>query len=420
MRMASVASVVLLASLVVPMTGCGGGGGAGPPAGPETGRVRITVQLPTTTAEVFPAGSPTISKVEVTITADDMEEMSRTLDWDPDTREASGTLTVPAGHNRTFTVNVYDDADLLVYTGSATSDVEAGETTTVHIVLYRVTGGAEVIAGTGRIAFSTDRDGNDEVYAAFPDGAGLQNLTDDPSADWAPDWSPDSSQIAFVSDRSRGPGTLRIYIMDADGSNVTQLTDVWEWNAAPEWSPDGTRIAFHATPQPDFSGNREIYVVDADGSNVTRLTNTTADIEDGGPSWSPDGSQIAYYSGQANAWQIWTMNVDGSDKTQVTDDGEFSSFPFWSPDGSRLAFKSSHNGNTDVYTCRPDGSDRQRCTTHSAHDTPTAWSPDGAKILFHSDRSGNWDVYMMDADGSNMQPVISNPAKDLGASWSTF
>lgn len=69
-----------------------------------------------------------------------------------------------------------------------------------------------------------------------------------------------SSKIAFASDRT---GDQEIYVMDSDGSNVVQLTHSPGWDAMPAWSPDGNKIAF----QSDRDGNREIYVMDADGSN---------------------------------------------------------------------------------------------------------------------------------------------------------
>ena len=73
----------------------------------------------------------------------------------------------------------------------------------------------------GMVVYSSDRDGNFEIYAINPDGSGDVRLTNDPGNDANPDWSPDGRKIAFTSDRG---GNLDIYVMNADGSGVTQLT----------------------------------------------------------------------------------------------------------------------------------------------------------------------------------------------------
>ncbi len=112
--------------------------------------------------------------------------------------------------------------------------------------------------GTGgqRIAFTTDRDGNNEIYVmgAAPleggtGGANLIRLTDNPGDDFAPAWSPDGAQTAFVSDRDREAGIYDLYVMpapgpqaqvNADSSGVTRLTDDEAIDYSPAWSPDGS------------------------------------------------------------------------------------------------------------------------------------------------------------------------------------
>lgn len=86
-----------------------------------------------------------------------------------------------------------------------------------------------------KIAFTSDRDGNLEIYVMNSDGSGLRRLTDDPSNDEYPTWSPDGQWIAFHSDRD---GDIDIYIMRPNGSDLRQLTNNNDSDTQPSWSPE--------------------------------------------------------------------------------------------------------------------------------------------------------------------------------------
>ena len=88
--------------------------------------------------------------------------------------------------------------------------------------------------GSGKIAFTSDRDGDFEIYIMDPDGSGIQQLTDNDRWDMHPAWSPDGSKIAFFSDRD---GDNEIYVMNPDGSGIQKLTDNDWSDYSPAWSP---------------------------------------------------------------------------------------------------------------------------------------------------------------------------------------
>jgi len=157
-----------------------------------------------------------------------------------------------------------------------------------------------------KLAFITDRDGNNEIYVINADGTGLRRLTADPADDEQPAWSPDGAKIAFVSNRS---GRLNIWVMDSTGANLVNVTNGATTDFGPAWSPpNGAKIAFHS----DRGGGFDIYVMNADGTNVARLTNGSTPAEL--PSWSPDGSRIAF----DRDGKVWVMRADGSGAAQVT------------------------------------------------------------------------------------------------------
>ena len=272
-----------------------------------------------------------------------------------------------------------------------------------------------IVIGQRRTAFSSERDGNWDIYVMNADGSGVTRLTEHPEIDWGPDWSPDGQLIAFSSYRD---GESDIYVINADGSGVTQLTNHPEYDGDPAWSPDGQLIAFSSYRDGDI----DIYVMNADGSGVTQLTNHPE--YDGDPAWSPDGRRITFMSERdANAdtvetGDIYVMNADGSGVTQLTNHPEYDGSPAWSPGGRQIAFSSNRDGDSDIYIMNADGSGVTQLTNHPEYDGSPAWSPGGRQIAFSSNRDGDSNIYVMNADGSGVTQLTNHPEYDGYPAWS--
>ena len=234
--------------------------------------------------------------------------------------------------------------------------------------------------------------------------------------------SEQNAKIAFISDRD---GNEEIYVMNANGSDVTRLTDTGgHIVCCHRWSPDGRRIAFTSNQ----NGNDDIYVVNADGSDLTQLTHS--DRSDSNPDWSPDGQRIAFISGHPGdlesylkdadhsdfadrgrvkllgSFEISLMNADGSDLTQLTDSAGTEFHPSWSPDGQRILFVSDRDGDSEIYTVNADGSGLTRLTHSRENERFPNWLPDGQRIMFYT-RSGPLTIlHLMNADGSGRTKLI--------------
>jgi TolB protein len=223
---------------------------------------------------------------------------------------------------------------------------------------------------------------------------------------------PSNTKIAFTLNEDNDSF---ICVMDPDGSNKKKLTK----GVSPCWSPDGQKIAFAA----EKNGNWDIYYMNADGTDITQLT--THPAEDVYPSWSPDGSMIAFNSNRSGSSQIWRTNVtDGDGKetwgynlTQLTKDTphkRVNNFHSWSPNGLWLAFEADRDrDDPEIYLVNAvDGTNQQRLTFTRALDEVPSWSPDSKQILFSSDMHGepqsrNYDIYIMNIDGSDLHRLTT-------------
>ena len=144
-----------------------------------------------------------------------------------------------------------------------------------------------------KIAFSSQRDGNADIYVMDADGKNLVNLTNNPTQDGSPAWSPDGRQVAFSAvhfDAWHVPNS-DIYVMNSDGKTPVNLTNSPALDFSPAWSPDGRKIAFMSMSNPNNRlRNHDIYVMNSDGTNPVRLTNNPA--SEVHPSWSPVPSAV--------------------------------------------------------------------------------------------------------------------------------
>jgi TolB protein len=177
-----------------------------------------------------------------------------------------------------------------------------------------------------KIAFSSSRSGDPEIWAADASGANLRRLTNFAGPDVSPTWNPRTNeQLAWVSGRT---GLPQIYTMDQDGANVQRLTD-GGYAISPSWSPNGQFLTFSWNRKygPGAPGGQDIYVMDIASKRWLQLTHDAGSNDF--PCWAPDGRHIVFERSIGGHSQIWSMLADGTEQHQLTQTGN-NFMPNWS------------------------------------------------------------------------------------------
>lgn len=211
-----------------------------------------------------------------------------------------------------------------------------------------------------KIAFKSNRDGNDEIYQMALDGSGQINLTRNDASDGSPSFTPDGEFLVFSSDRH---GNKELYRMRRDGSDIVRLTEHTATDHSPSVSPDGRRIAFVS----DRDGNDEIYILELEGGSVRRLTREP--LSDWSPVWSPGGRSVVvtYGDREQDSWSLVSISLDGS-RRETLFEGSDSGSAAWRRRDGALAFgapteaRDGDPGPGRIHLGLPGGSGKQPLT----------------------------------------------------------
>ena len=125
----------------------------------------------------------------------------------------------------------------------------------------------------------------------------------------------------------------------------------------------------------------DLFSVDPDGGEPQQLTDDSA--WETGPSWSPDGTEIAFVRRTGRAikdMSVYVMDADGSNVRQLTDHPKKEYSPTWSPSGRKIAFISDRSGSQRIYTVRSDGTSERAQLVSKLPADDIDWSPAAPKL----------------------------------------
>jgi tricorn protease len=265
----------------------------------------------------------------------------------------------------------------------------------------------------GRIAFGYLGD----IWTADETGQNVQRLTVHKARDVYPRFSPDGKWIAFSSDRN---GNLDVFIMPAGGGTVKQLTNHSADDSVLNWTPDGRSVLFSSNRGEDFAAR--LYTVSTDGGMPV---NAGTDMGVQG-SYSPDGRRIAYNQKAQVYWRkyyrgamqsdVVVMDAASKKFTNLTDFEGLDSWPMWARDG-HIYFVSDREGGglTNIWRVSEAGGRATQVTTFKSGDVRwPAISADGKTIVFEHD----FGISKLDVASKRVTPISLDIAAETQESLS--
>lgn len=254
---------------------------------------------------------------------------------------------------------------------------------------------------------------NEDIYLINEDRTGEVRLTTHPGQDLEPAFSPDGKEILFTSHRTGGTAVWR---MNADGINQRDITsNIVERARQADWCSNGLIVVAYRDKGDSEAG---IGIIDL---NANSFTSIYSQPNRGGipewPSCSPDASEIAFTRHVGN-WEVYKMNANGSDLTNITNNPAIDGIPDWSPDGNEMVFRSYRSGTADIYRMNSNGSNVIPLTSALGIETEPKYSADGTKIIFtHDIDLSNPQIYIMNSDGTGGWALLTTIGQNSYPAW---
>ncbi|MGD8718768.1 MAG: DUF5050 domain-containing protein [Candidatus Zixiibacteriota bacterium] len=274
----------------------------------------------------------------------------------------------------------------------------------IFLVIIGIAAAPALAAQSGKIVFTSDRDGNQEIYIMNADGTAVARLTNDKAYDDQPFLSPDGKSVVFVSNRD---GNNEIYVVGADGKGLKRLTDTDYPEIDPAYTPDGKWIIYTSMAE----GDKDVWRLSVATGDVEELV--TGDGDQFMARAAADGTLVYVQNGGDEEVMIRTGGVTKN----LSSSPGVDTMPSFSADGKVVYFTSSRGGDYDLYCINRDGSDLREIVTLESLEGRGAASPAGGTVALASDGDGDLEIYIFTDDGEMIQKLTDNEYDDYEPHW---
>ena len=255
-------------------------------------------------------------------------------------------------------------------------------------------------------------------------------------------WSPDGERLVFQATRD-GNSCDQIYVMDTDGSDPRMVSTGKGVTTCGYFLPAGRDVVYASTHEsgadcptrPDRSqgyvwpvhAGYEIYRVGLDGGGLRKLTDGEGYDAEATVNWAR--KKNVYTSKASGDLDLWSMDLNGSNKTRLTTLSGYDGGAFFSHNGGKLVWRAHHPSNAEgerryrdlldrnltapmkmeLFVADADGSNGRRITDFGCAAFAPQFTPDSTRIIFSSNKNecdSRWfELFIIDVDGGNLEQV---------------
>jgi len=229
-------------------------------------------------------------------------------------------------------------------------------------------------------------------------------------SDISPSRSPDAQWIVFTSNRD---GNWEIYLSAVETDHIQRVTyNTTAIDRDPTWSPMGNSIVYES----NRDGNWNLYLFDVASGVETLLTKSPNN--DVNASWSSDGTKLLFQSDRTDAWQIFELTIATGDIRKISDETSNDIDPQYTPDNLSIVFRSFRSGdNSVIYRMNADGLDIQPLSDPAGYAKDHGISPQGDYIAYTSNIDGDNDIYVYEMASKLTRQVTDSIEDDYAPTW---
>lgn len=235
-----------------------------------------------------------------------------------------------------------------------------------------------------KVLFSSSRNGSSDIFMMNLNGNEIKSIVSTPQEEWGATFM-DANNITFMRQIKDSVFRFRFNLETKKEEKIPHL---------PGCYLDDKNVVYSKNGDDAFSCQLGIFVRKKSESNFKAM-NLGNRNKPNYLAWSFDGKSILYTDDLTGSNDVYAINVDTQNITNLTNSDANDERGDLSPDGNFLVFSSNrHDKNDqDLFILNLKTQEIENITNSNGYDLIGRWSSDGKSILFGSNKDGNWEIY---------------------------